>query len=217
MSSPEHRRWAFERRLARRERRRLEYRRGLRPMALAAWEISKEHNVGSLVRTAHAAAASEVLLVGERDWNVEAAKTADLYTTVTQLADQSALIDHIGQRGLSLVAVELHQRAVSLFEASYPERPCFLLGAELGGVPEDLVDQAELVVRIPQWGLVPSLNLAIAGSIVVYDFLAKQHKAGRLSRPDGGLVADPDPQAEGASGTDQERHGPMHPMQTSSS
>ena len=48
---------ATERRLARRQRRREEYRRGLRPMALAAWNISKEHNVGSLVRTAHAAAA----------------------------------------------------------------------------------------------------------------------------------------------------------------
>ena len=50
--------------------------------------------------------------------------------------------------------------------AEYPERPCFLLGAEVGGVPADLLDEARLVVRIPQWGLVPSLNLAVAGSIV---------------------------------------------------
>jgi tRNA G18 (ribose-2'-O)-methylase SpoU len=181
---------AMERRLARRQRRREEYRRGLRPMAIAAWNITKEHNVGSLVRTAHAVAAEEVLLIGERDWNVEAARTAELYTTVTQLPDADAFRSHLEDRGLQLVAVELDDRAVNLFDAEYPERPCFLLGAELGGIPSELLDDAELVVQIPQWGLVPSLNLAVAGSVVLYDFLAKQRRADRLDRPTGGLVAD---------------------------
>ncbi len=178
---------ALQRRLARRQRRREEYRRGLRRFAIGAWNISKEHNVGTLVRTAHAAAAAEVLLVGEREWNVEAARTAELYTEVRRLADERALLDHLAHSGYELVAVELDSRSVNLFDASYPERPCFLLGAELGGLPEDLLEAASLVVQIPQWGLVPSLNLAVAGSIVVYDYLAKLRREGRLQRPDGGL------------------------------
>ena len=181
---------AWERRLERRQRRRDEYRRELRPMAIAAWNITKEHNVGSLVRTAHAVAAEEVLLVGERDWNIEAARTAELYTTVTRVPDADALRAHLAERDLKLVAIELDERAVNLFEAEYPERPCFLLGAELGGIPPELLDDAELVVQIPQWGLVPSLNLAVAGSVVIYDFLAKQRLADRLDRPSGGLVGD---------------------------
>lgn len=177
------------RREERRARRLAEYRRGLRPFAIAAWEISKEHNVGTLVRTAHAAAAAEVILLGEREWNVEAARTAELYTDIVQLpADPGALLDHLAAGGWSLVAVELADNAVNLFDASYPERPCFLLGAELGGVPAELLDTAELVVQIPQWGLVPCLNLAVAGSIVVYDHLAKRHRSGGLARPDGGLL-----------------------------
>jgi len=182
--------WAEKRRAARRRQRREEYRRGLRPLAIAAWNISKEHNVGSLVRTAHAVAATEVILIGQREWNVEAAKTADLYTTVLQLPDQAAFLRHIREHEWNLVAVELDSRAVSLFDAEYPPRPCFLLGAELGGVPEDLLQAARLVVQIPQWGLVPSLNLAVAGSIVLYDYLEKLHSQGRLDRPDGGLAGD---------------------------
>jgi tRNA G18 (ribose-2'-O)-methylase SpoU len=178
----------MERRLERRQRRREEYRSGLRPMAIAAWNITKEHNVGSLVRTAHAAAAAEVVLVGEREWNVEAAKTSELYTTITQLTDIDAFRKHMETRRWNLVAVELDHRAVNVFDAEYPERPCFLLGAELSGVPGELLDEAELLVQIPQWGLVPSLNLAIAGSIVIYDYLGKLHREGRLNRPDGGLV-----------------------------
>ena len=179
---------AMERRLQRRQRRREEYRRGLRPMAIAAWNITKEHNVGSLIRTAHAVAAEEAVLVGEREWNVEAARTAELYTTVTQLTDIDAFRNHLASQRWNLVAVEIDQRAVSVFGAEYPERPCFLLGAELGGVPGELLEEAELVVQIPQWGLVPSLNLAVAGSIVLYDYLGKLHGKGRLNRPDGGLV-----------------------------
>ena len=74
-----------QRRAERRARRLEEYRLGLRPFAIAAWEISKEHNVGSLVRTAHAAAAEEVILLGDREWNIEAARTADLFTEIVQL------------------------------------------------------------------------------------------------------------------------------------
>ena len=190
MSDLKHR-LALERRLERRQRRREEYRRGLRPMAIAAWNITKEHNVGSLVRTAHAAAAEEVVLVGEREWNVEAARTSELFTTVTQLSNAAAFRSYREEKGWDLVAVELDARAVNLFDAEYPERPCFLLGAEIGGVPADLLDEAKLVVQIPQWGLVPSLNLAVAGSIVLYDFLGKRHRRGHLNRPDGGLVAQP--------------------------
>jgi tRNA G18 (ribose-2'-O)-methylase SpoU len=193
---------AMERRLARRQRRREEYRRGLRPMALAAWNITKDHNVGSLVRTAHAAAAEEVVLVGEREWNVEAARTAELYTTVTQLPDIEAFRSHLESRRWKLVAVELDRRAVNLFDAEYPDRPCFLLGAELGGVPEELLEESELVVQIPQWGLVPSLNLAIAGSIVLYDCLGKLHRGGRLDRPEGGLVDAISGQPEGGDDVD---------------
>jgi len=179
---------AQERRLERRRRRREEYRRGLRPLAIAAVNITKEHNVGSLVRTAHAVAAREVLLVGEREWNVEAARTSELFTTVTQLPNVAALQRHIAAASWNLVAIELDDRAVSLFEAEYPERPCFLLGAEIGGVPEELLAAAALVVQIPQWGLVPSLNLAVAGSVVIYDYLGKLAARGGLDRPAGGLT-----------------------------
>jgi len=183
--------YSAQRRAERRARRLEDYRRGLRPFAIAAWEISKEHNVGTLVRTAHAAAAEEVILLGEREWNIEAARTADLYTNIVQMpADVGVFRTHVEKRRWNPVVVELTEESTNLFDAHYPDRPCFILGAELGGVPPELLGDAELIVQIPQWGLVPCLNLAVAGSIVVYDFLAKRHRRGGLSRPDGGLVTD---------------------------
>ncbi len=181
--------WAARRKQERRQRRHETYRRGLRPFALAAWQISKEHNVGSLVRTAHATACSQVILTGEREWNTEAARTAEAFTDIVHLAaEPTLLLDHIATRGWQPVAIELHPRAVSLFDAVYPVRPCFILGAELGGLPDELLEACDPVIQIPQWGLVPSLNLAVAGSIVVYDYLQQLARTGQLQRPAGGLV-----------------------------
>jgi len=176
------------RREARRIRRGAHYRRGLRNIAIAGWNTRKEHNVGSLIRTAHAAAVREVLLIGDRDWNIPAAKTSDQFTEINFLQDEEDFLAHVARRDYALVAVELESRAVSLFDACYPENPCFLIGAERDGIPVSLLDKAEVIVQIPQWGLVPCLNLAVAGSIVLYDYLAKESGKGTLDRPEGGLV-----------------------------
>ena len=129
------------RRADRRARRLAEYRRGLRPFAIAAWEISKEHNVGTLVRTAHAAAATEVILLGEREWNVEAARTADLFTEIVQLPRRPRDLSGSSRSAIGGISWRWSspRTATNLFDAEYPDRPCFLLGAEIGGVPPELL------------------------------------------------------------------------------
>ncbi len=143
------------------------------PFVVAVINMSKEMNIGSLLRTAHAAAARELLLVGEASFNTYASATADRWTEVTHLATPADLIAHASAQNMSLVSVEREARAVNLFEAAYPPRPIFVLGAEKFGVPAEVLDASALIVEIPQWGLVPSLNVAAAGSVVLYDYLAK--------------------------------------------
>ncbi|MBN1476493.1 hypothetical protein JXA47_07065, partial [Candidatus Sumerlaeota bacterium] len=160
------------------------YRENRLPFKVAVVNMSKEMNIGSLLRTAHAAAAQEVLLVGEPSFNTYAAATADRWTDVSYLETTGDLIAHAREVAMALVSVERDDRAVGLFEAQYPPCPIFVLGAEKFGVPADVLDASALIVQIPQWGLVPSLNVAAAGSIVIYDHLAKLSGArGRAQAP----------------------------------
>ena len=69
------------------------------------------------------------------------------WSEVVSLAGYLAYIAAVGVHDAdAVVAVELDPRSVNLFDASYPERPCFLLGAELGGVPPELLDEAAIAV-----------------------------------------------------------------------
>jgi tRNA G18 (ribose-2'-O)-methylase SpoU len=71
--------------------------------------------------------------------------------------------------GWRIVAVELAEGAVSLprLQPAY-ERTVVLLGHETAGVPEEHVEAADLCVEIPMVRIGASLNVAVAGSLVLY-------------------------------------------------
>jgi tRNA G18 (ribose-2'-O)-methylase SpoU len=71
--------------------------------------------------------------------------------------------------GWRIVAVELAEGAVPLTRLGPAQGPTVvLLGHESGGLPDDLVDAADDCVEIPMVGRGASLNVAVAGSLVLY-------------------------------------------------
>jgi tRNA (guanosine-2'-O-)-methyltransferase len=73
------------------------------------------------------------------------------------------------ERGTEIVAVELAEGAVRLADlAPARQRTVVVLGHEHGGVPDDVWDLLDRVVEIPMVGTGSSLNVAVAGSLVLY-------------------------------------------------
>jgi len=71
--------------------------------------------------------------------------------------------------GWLLVAVELAEGAVPLPRLEPArQRTVVLLGHEHHGVPDDIVESADLCIEIPMVGQGASLNVAVAGSLVLY-------------------------------------------------
>lgn len=71
--------------------------------------------------------------------------------------------------GWQIVAVELAEGAIALPRLQPAcRRTVVLLGHERHGVPEEQVDMADACVEIPMAGSGASLNVAVAGSLVLY-------------------------------------------------
>lgn len=71
--------------------------------------------------------------------------------------------------GWQIVAVEITDDAISLPQLEPVRQPSILLlGHEHNGVPEDWIAKADLRVAIPMVGVGASLNVAVAGSLVLY-------------------------------------------------
>jgi tRNA (guanosine-2'-O-)-methyltransferase len=78
-------------------------------------------------------------------------------------------VEHQRARGWRIVAVELADSAVALPRLEPArERTVVLLGHEWHGVPGDQVETADACVEIPMVGTGASLNVAVAGSLVLY-------------------------------------------------
>jgi tRNA G18 (ribose-2'-O)-methylase SpoU len=72
-------------------------------------------------------------------------------------------------RGWRIVAVELAEGAIMLPRLEPAKlRTIILLGHEWHGIPDDQVESADVCVEIPMVGQGASLNVAVAGSLVLY-------------------------------------------------
>lgn len=128
-------------------------------------------NVGVLWRSAYALGAAFIFTAGRR-YPQQAADTVKAWKHVPliEFQDGQAMLDAL-PKGCVPVAVELDDRARPLERFVHPERACYILGAEDTGIPPTILDQCHAVVQIPGRYC---LNVGVAGSIVLYDRVAKR-------------------------------------------
>lgn len=158
--------------------------------AIGVEGISKAMNLGSVMRTAHAFGASFVFTVGavyERERG-RAADTADTPASVPlyEYADVAAMAL---PRDCAVVGVEITPDAVDLPSFTHPRCAAYVLGAERGGLSPAMLARCRHVVKIPTKF---SINLALAGALVMYDRLITLGRfPARPVAPGGPAVAPP--------------------------
>lgn len=143
------------------------------PFAVAVYNISKEFNVGSLLRTAHCTKVRDFFLIGEKSYNTYASVSSEKWTNIKHFENLEVFLSYIKTTNYNLILVEQANNSISLFDFDYPSNPLFLLGAEKDGLPDEIKNKNYPLLEIPQYGLVHSLNLSCSGSIVIYHYLYK--------------------------------------------
>jgi len=139
----------------------------------ALHEPGNPGNVGTIIRTASAAGASGVILIG---------LSADPYDPVAVKASMGALFSvpvAVAESGADFlawtaaagvtVAATSGLADLSCWDAPWQLPLALLLGSEGAGLPTDLLAAADLQVAIPMTGTAESLNLAVAAGILLYE------------------------------------------------
>src|SRR5208282_3476559 len=129
--------------------------------------ISKPMNLGSLWRTAHAFGASFIFTIGAK-YSRRKGERSDTSKTSSQVplheyADVAAF--HL-PKGCTLVGIEILDEAIELPSFPHPRQAAYVLGPERGHLSSELLARCAHVVKIPTKF---SLNLGLAGAIVMYD------------------------------------------------
>jgi len=150
------------------------------PYCLILNDVRSMNNVGSVFRTADAFRAEKVYLCGitGQPPHRDITKTALGATESVDweyVADITQLVTQLQQAGWRVMAVEQAEGSVSLadFQPESTQRYAFVLGNEVTGVQETVVEQADNVLEVPQFGTKHSLNIAVTAGIICWDFVQK--------------------------------------------
>jgi tRNA G18 (ribose-2'-O)-methylase SpoU len=145
------------------------------PVSLLLYNVRSLYNVGSIFRTADSALVSELILVGftPHPPRKEIEKTAlgatetvpwKYYKTIAEA------INYLRSKNIKLIALELTDKKRSYDSLETGDYPCCLvLGNELTGLDDHVLEACDDAVEIPMFGVKHSLNVSVAAGIAVYE------------------------------------------------
>lgn len=152
--------------------------------------VSDPGNVGTLVRTAAAAGADAVILTeGSADvLNPKTARSsAAALFSVPLVVDVtlSDAIDHVRGLGCAIVGADARSNE-DLYSADLISPIAMVLGNESWGVSDADASLLDRSLSIPMPGRAESLNVAVAGSVILFEALRQRREAGGARVSSGG-------------------------------
>lgn len=143
------------------------------PVTLVAERLRDPGNLGTLLRSCDATGAGALILVDAcTDPTAPEAVRASMgafFTVPTIHATTDELLRFRTERNARLVGAALSPSAVDYREADYRPPTLLLLGNEAQGLPAALMEACDTLVQIPMRGRADSLNVAMAGTVLLYE------------------------------------------------
>ena len=139
--------------------------------------IQDPGNMGTLIRTADAAAFDAVILsdgcVDMYNSKVLRATMGSIFhIPVIQSADLSETIQRMKENHVKIYAADLNGNQSS-FSEEFSDKNAIITGNESNGIRREVLDTADVLLKIPMPGSAESLNASVAGSLLMYEVLRK--------------------------------------------
>jgi tRNA G18 (ribose-2'-O)-methylase SpoU len=137
---------------------------------IGVYKPKTETNIGTLYRSAHSFGADFIFVIGAR-YKYQSSDTtkAFLHLPLYEYNTWTDFKEHL-PKNCQIVCVELDEKAKDLKDFIHPERCVYVLGSEDNGIPQEYL-KTNQIIQIN--GGKYCLNVAVAGSIILYDRVVK--------------------------------------------
>ena len=150
------------------------------PLIIILDNVRSLNNIGSVFRTADAFLIERIYLCGitasppHKDIHKTALGATEnvLWEYVNSTAD---IVQKLQTEGVSVWPIEQTEDSTSLdiFQPEPNKSYAFVLGNEVRGVSQEVIDICNKALEIPQFGTKHSLNISVATGLVIWDFFIK--------------------------------------------
>lgn len=158
-------------------------------VVLVLENVHDPHNIGAVLRTCDSVGVAEVFVV-YTDSNLDQ-ETLDLglqsrtssgaykWVKTTLFHSVAECITALRKKNLLLYGTHLHQEAKSIYECNFEKPVAIVLGNERDGLSQEMLDELDGNIYIPQVGMVKSLNISVACAVVLYELYRQRELSGR--------------------------------------
>ena len=171
------------------------------PLVVVLDNVRSMHNIGSVFRTSDAYVVEKVVLCGitaqppHPDIH-KSALGAEFSVDWEYYADTNDAVAALKAQGYEVCAIELAENSVMLHDlfnrhtdspsvfnevvkeggdSQFSTRYAVVLGNEVKGVQQSVIDQCEGCIELPQFGTKHSLNVSVTAGIVIWEFFKSLH------------------------------------------
>ncbi len=152
-------------------------REGVPPMILVAAHIQDPQNLGALIRTAEVAGAHGVIIprrraAGVTSAVVKASAGATEHMPVVRVTNLVRTVKQLKDRRIWFYGGDVEGRC--LYDVRLDGAVGLCVGSEGTGLPRLLKETCDGLVRIPQKGQIESLNVSVAGAVLMYEVVRRR-------------------------------------------
>lgn len=151
------------------------------PVLLLLDGVTDPQNLGAIIRTADAAAISGIIVAKKRVAPVtavvhKASAGATAYVKIAQVSNLVYTIEDLKEMGFWIIGTS-DRAEMPYFEADFNQPLAIVLGSEGKGISRLVGERCDFLVSIPMRGHVESLNVSVAGALLMYEALRQRFKS----------------------------------------
>lgn len=161
------------------------------PASVAMVNISGDFNLSTMIRNANFFGFRSVHYIGKKKWDKRGSVGTHHYTPIYHYQDEESFLLQLS--GRTIIAIENNipdyaDKTLNLFDFQFDRRvgltqPMFVFGEEKQGLSNLILDRANVILTIPNYGSVRSLNVGTTSGIVmgIYRNFVEQNKTQELT------------------------------------
>ena len=147
------------------------------PLIVILDNVRSLHNVGSVFRTSDAYCVEKIILCGitATPPNAEIHKSAlgaEFSIDWSYYKETTEAVEELKQAGYIILAIEQAHDSINMdtFKAEKGKKYAVILGNEVKGVQQSVIDLSDDCLELPQFGTKHSLNVSVTAGIVIWEF-----------------------------------------------
>ncbi len=137
-------------------------------------EIEDAGNVGNIIRTCDCMGVDGIILKKDNQCPIDnqtvikVSQGALFNSNILRVTNISQVIEKLKKDMYWIVASSLEENSQYLNEISFPNKIALIVGNEKKGISRNLINNSDIIVKIPMYGTTQSLNVTMATAILLY-------------------------------------------------